>query len=140
MTLEELPTLHVDGPVAYERLKDRIRVLVATRVPPGRTLVVAKGDDELLALHDRRGEHFPQDELGRFPSAHPADGEEAIAELTRLEEQGARHLLIPATSFWWFGHYAALADRLRAQAELVACEAETCVVFGLRPDRGRASP
>ena len=133
MTLGELPTLEIEGPADYDRLKDRIRVLVATRVPPARTLVVAKGDDELLALHDRRGEHFPQDELGRFPSSHPADSGEAIAELERLAGEGAQHLLVPATSFWWFQHYAELTRRLTSHAELVACEPDACAVFDLRP-------
>jgi hypothetical protein len=93
--LAELPTLAIDDPVAYDRLKDRVRVLVAARVPPGPTVVVSKGDEELLALHDRRGEHFPQDEAGRFTSAHPADGVEAVEQLQAFVARGARQLADP---------------------------------------------
>jgi hypothetical protein len=131
--LAELPTLAIDDPVAYDRLKDRVRVLVAARVPPGPTVVVSKGDEELLALHDRRGEHFPQDEAGRFTSAHPADGVEAVEQLQAFVARGARQLLIPATSFWWFAHYAELTAWLEARATLSAYEAGTAAVFDLGP-------
>lgn len=133
--LRELETLHVDGPEAYERLKDRVRRLVATRVPAGRTLVVSKGDDELLALHDRRGEHFPQDALGRFPSSHPADGADAVAQLEAL---GGRYLVIPATSFWWLAHYEELTALLE-RGELVALEPDTAAVFALAAEAGASA-
>ena len=135
VALRELETLHVDGPDAYERLKDRIRQLVAVHVPPGRTLVVSKGDDELLALHDRRGEHFPQDELGRFPSSHPADGADAVAQLEAL---GPRYLVIPATSFWWLGHYEELTALLE-RGELVAFDPGTAAVFALPSEKAAAA-
>ena len=128
VALRELETLHVDGPDAYEQLKDRIRQLVAVHVPPGRTLVVSKGDDELLALHDRRGEHFPQDALGRFPSSHPADGADAVAQLHALRP---RYLVVPATSFWWLGHYEELTALLESRGELVAIDPATAAVFAL---------
>ena len=130
--LRALPTLTIADPGGYERLKERIRTLVAGHVPPGRMLVASKGDDELLALHDRRGEHFPRDDAGRFTSAHPADGREAVVQLDALVAAGARHLLVPATSFWWFAHYGELTDRLEAGAEVVAVEEETCAVLDLR--------
>ena len=131
--LAALPTLAIEDPAAYQELKDRVRVLVAGSVPPGRTLVVSKGDDELLALHDRRGAHFPQDDAGRFTSAHPADSAEAIAQLDALVARGARHLLVPATSFWWFAHYAELTRHLATHGRLVALEERTAAVIDLRP-------
>lgn len=134
LDLRGLETLHISSPEEYEDLKDRIRILLAVQVPPGRTLVVSKGDDELLALHDRRGEHFPQDGRGRFPASHPADGREAEAQLELLVAAGARHLVVPATSFWWFGHYVELTERLESRAALVALDAKTCAVFDLAPD------
>jgi len=138
--LAGLPTLHIGDLLAYERLKDRIRILVAAQVPAGRTLVVSKGDDELLALHDRRGEHFPQDRAGRYPAAHPADGGDARSQLEALVERGARYLTVPATSFWWFGHYPELTERLASGAALVALEPETCAVFELRAESPASAP
>jgi hypothetical protein len=132
--LTALPTLQIDGAAGYERLKDRIRILVAARVPPGRTLVVSKGDDELLALHDRRGEHFPQDRAGRHPAAHPPSGGDARRQLETLVGQGARYLLVPATSFWWFAYYRELTDLLESAGTLVALDQQTCAVVDLRPE------
>ena len=133
--LRRLPTLHIDSPRAYEQLKDRVRVLVSVHAPQGATLVVSKGDDELLALHDRRGRHFPQDELGRFPSSHPASGREAVEQLDALVGRGARLLVIPATSFWWLGHYEELTDLLLSRGELVALDERTAAIFDVGAPR-----
>jgi glycosyltransferase involved in cell wall biosynthesis len=90
----------------YARLVDRVREAVASNVPAGAEVLVAtKGDPGLLALDGRRGWHFPRDRDGKYAGHYPADSDAAIAHLEELRAQGATHLVLPETGFWWLDHY-----------------------------------
>jgi GT2 family glycosyltransferase len=119
------------GPrLGYRRLIERVRGAVEEQVPAGATvLVISRGDRELMRLGARRGEHFPQDEEGRYAGHHPADSEEAIAQLERMRERGAEYLLVPPTAAWWLEHYGAFAAHLRERYRRLG--SEVCEIYEL---------
>ena len=77
-------------------------------------LVATRGDDAFLAFDGRRGWHFPRDRDGKYAGYYPADSEAAIAHLEELRAQGATHLVLPRTAFWWLDHYEGLHEHLDA--------------------------
>jgi ATP-binding cassette subfamily B protein len=90
----------------YAALTLRVAALVREQVPEGSTvLVVSKGDDAFVEIDGRDVRHFPQLEDGTYSGSHPADDDEAIAELERLRKRGAEYLVLPASSMWWLDHY-----------------------------------
>jgi len=115
----------------YRATIERIRETVRKSVPTGaRILVVSKGDDELLQFDGRPGAHFPQVKGGVYAGHHPADSDEAIAELEEQLEAGAEFLVIPRTSLWWLDHYDAFRSYLERGGEVVSTDA--CIVYRLR--------
>jgi GT2 family glycosyltransferase len=119
---------------SYRVLTQRIRDLVAQRLPPqSRVLVVSRGDDELLRFEGREGLHFPQAENGVYAGHYPGDSREAIAHLEEVRrEQGARFLLFPETGLWWLDHYGGLRGHLESCYRRVAFEEGTAVIYSLR--------
>jgi GT2 family glycosyltransferase len=127
------------GPrLGYARLVEDVRAAIEQRVPEGATvLVISRGDRELVRLAEREGEHFPQDGEGNYAGHHPADGEEAIAELERLRERGAGFLAIPPTASWWLDHYEGFARHLEDRYRRLG--AEGCEIYDLggeAPEKG----
>lgn len=122
---------------SYRVLTQRIRDLVAERVPPrSRVLVVSRGDDQLLGFEGREGLHFPQAENGVYAGHHPGDSREAIAHLEEVSrDQDARFLLFPETGLWWLDHYAGLRSHLETRHRRVAFEEGTAVIYELNGDR-----
>jgi GT2 family glycosyltransferase len=121
-------------PPEYEALVGRVRELLASRLPAGSTvLVVSKGDDRLIDLEGHRGWHFPRTSDGTWAGRHPADSEEAIAQLEELHAAGAAYLAIPRPGFWWLDFYGGLADHLRRRHG-PHIEDEACLVFALQAD------
>jgi GT2 family glycosyltransferase len=99
----------------YTSLCARVRGAVEATVPAGSVvLVAAKGDDELLALTDRTGWHFPGRPDGSFLGEYPADSASAIEILERSRQAGASYVVFPAPSAWWLEHYAGLRAHLVA--------------------------
>jgi glycosyltransferase involved in cell wall biosynthesis len=91
---------------AYQQLITHVREIVHSIIPKGaQILVVSKGDSELLKLKDRVASHFPQAKNGGYSGHHPADSAAAIAQLESLRHNEDCYLLIPATAYWWLGHY-----------------------------------
>jgi GT2 family glycosyltransferase len=116
---------------AYLRLVTRVRDIVVETVPPGsKVLVVSKGDEELLHLEGRVGSHFPQLD-GLYAGHHPADSNEAIAELEEQRSTGAEFLVIPTTSLWWLDHYGEFREYLGRSCREVARRDDACVIFAL---------
>ena len=116
----------------YRDLADRVRRLITASLPAGaRVLVITRGDEQLLRLRGRDGQHFPQSPTGLYAGHHPTSGAEAVEELERLAERGAEYLAIPATGLWWLDHYPEFRDRLDRSGELVASEPGTGVVYSL---------
>jgi len=129
-------------PVAEERdyleLRLRIRDVVEAVVPRNAVVAVtSKGDDALLELGKRTGQHFPSDQIGAHAGHHPADGAAAIAHVESLRRQGAQFLLFPATELWWLDHYSDLRRHLEKRYSLSARKDGVCVIFDLRKRRYR---
>ena len=55
-----------------------------------RSLVVSRGDEQPARPRRPPGWHFPQEDDGTYAGRHPADSDEAIAQLERLREQRRR--------------------------------------------------
>jgi len=116
----------------YQLLKNRIREVVETVVPPsGRVLVVSKGDDELLNLNGRPAWHFPQAETGGYAGCNPRDAAAAIAHLEELRVRGADFLLIPSTALWWLDYYSGLKEHLEERYRCLAAEDDVCLIVEL---------
>ncbi len=118
--------------VEYTALVERVCAAIRAEVPPeGQVAVVTRGDARFLDLGERRAMHFPQHPGGGYAGYHPADSQEAVNHLEELRVGGATHLVVPQTSFWWFGHYAQLREHLVRHHSLVAQLDDTCVIFRL---------
>jgi len=126
---------------AYRALVERIRALLAERVPEGaRVLVATRGDESLLRVPGRDARHFPQSPTGLYAGHYPAGGDEAVRHLDTLRERGADYLALPSTARWWLDHYPELRQRLEDDGELVADEPETCVLYALERRAERVPP
>jgi hypothetical protein len=122
---------------SYERLLERLPVVVGRSLPLGATILVAsKGDEQLLALHGYRTAHFPQSPEGTYAGHHPASSNEAVLHLEDLRKRGASFLLFPRTAFWWLEHYDGLREHLESQCQMVATD-QACVIFALTQAPGR---
>jgi len=115
----------------YAALVERVRELVALDVPQEATVLVAsRGDDGFLALEDRKGWHFPRHPDGRYAGHYPADSESAIEHLDELREQGATHLVLPETAFWWLDYYEGLRAHLEGAYRVIRSD-EDAVIYDL---------
>jgi hypothetical protein len=116
----------------YRDQVDRIRAQVRATVPEGsRVLVISRGDEALLRLDRRRGEHFPQTPTGLYAGHYPGDAEEAVAHLEALKEAGAEYLVIPAEALWWLEHYPALKSVLETEGDLLLSDPQTALIYAL---------
>jgi glycosyltransferase involved in cell wall biosynthesis len=119
----------------YARLVARIRELVAADIPPdAQVLVATRGDDGLLAFDGRRGWHFPRDPDARYAGYHPADSEAAIAHLEELRAQGATHLVLPETAFWWLAYYEGFREHLDSAYRRIRSD-EHAIIYDLAGER-----
>jgi glycosyltransferase involved in cell wall biosynthesis len=124
----------------YARLVARVREVVESDIPPdAEVLVATRGDDGFLALEGRRGLHFPRERDGRYAGYYPADSEAAIAHLEELRAQGATHLVLPQTAFWWLTYYEGLHDHLDAAYRMIRSDEHT-IVYDLTGGRPTPPP
>jgi len=118
--------------VEYQRLVRRIRSVVKSSLPAGRTvLVVGKAEKELMRLPGARAWCFPRTADGTYPGFYPASSTAAIAHLEYLRARGADYLLIPAPSRWWLEHYRELSRHLEHRYCRVV-DGDACIIFALR--------
>jgi hypothetical protein len=112
----------------YRDQVDRIRAQVRATVPEGsRVLVISRGDEALLRLGRRRGEHFPQTQTGLYAGHYPADAEEAVSQLEAVKEAGAE--------------YPALKTALENDGELLPSDSQTALIYALtRREVGSSGP
>jgi hypothetical protein len=122
----------------YRDQVDRVRAQVRATVPEsGRVLVMTRGDESLLRLGRRDGEHFPQSPTGLYAGHYPADGKEAVAHLEELRTDGAEYLVIPAEARWWLEHYPELRAALEESGELLGSDAGAADIYALtRGEKG----
>jgi hypothetical protein len=118
----------------YERVRERVRQLVAALPPRGAVIVASRGDEEILRFPGHDGWHFPQTADGVYAGHYPPDGPAAVAELERLRARGGRWFLLPKTSLWWLEHYRELRAHLSAHYREIVRE-EACVMFSLEGTR-----
>jgi glycosyltransferase involved in cell wall biosynthesis len=131
------PADGVAGSPEYGRLVARVHNAVESSVgPDGTVLVASRGDPGLLAFKGARGWHFPRDPDGRYAGYYPADSEAAIAHLEELREQGATHLVLPRTAFWWLDHYARLREHLDSAHRRIRRD-EDAIVYELTGEGAR---
>jgi hypothetical protein len=116
-----------------ESLVERARDFLMAAAPEGSTVaVISRGDPRMVELDGRRAWHFPQVEDGTYAGHHPADGRQALDQLTSLAERGADHLAIPASSLWWLTWYDELREYLTSSATLVAFHEEVAAIYRLQ--------
>jgi len=114
---------------SYQGLVHQIREVAGTKLPrDATTMVVSKGDNELLKLNGRQAWHFPQTEDGVYAGYHPADSAAAIAHLEALRAKGGNFLLFPNTAFWWLDHYKDFRQHLDACYRCVWSD-ESCIIY-----------
>jgi GT2 family glycosyltransferase len=125
---------------SYQALVERFRRVVCEAVPPHATvLVISKGDAQLLKLDGRRAWHFPQSEDGTYAGHYPANDDECLAELQRLQAKGANYLAIPASAMWWLEHYRRFAQYLQTQCVMVVSTPDCAVVRCASTDESEAN-
>jgi GT2 family glycosyltransferase len=124
---------------AYRDLAARVESTLVGITEPGSTvLVVSRGDDALLAVEGRSGQHFPQAPDGRWAGHHPRDSHAALKHLEQLRDGGASYLAVPSPSFWWLNHYRELIAHLDTRHRRIH-SSEDLVVFDVGTD-SRAPP
>jgi len=120
----------------YAALKQNLERVVHEHVPSEDVLVVvSKGDEDLLRIHDGPAWHFPQGTGRQYAGYYPEDSSAAIRHLEELREQGGRFLLLPRTAFWWLEYYTEFGEHLREECRL-AFSSEACRIFELAPIPG----
>jgi glycosyltransferase involved in cell wall biosynthesis len=124
----------------YERLVARVREVVESEVPSNaRVLVASRGDHGLLSFSGRSGWHFPRDRDGKYAGYYPADSGKAIAHLEELRAEGATHLVLPETAFWWLTHYEGFQEHLDAVYRKIRGD-EHAIVYDLAGDQPAPPP
>lgn len=90
------------------------------RSTPVGSLVVAAdyGDPTVFYYAERRGWHFM--EKGGMYNGHPADADDAVADLKALRSRGATHVVFYSGTLWWLGYYKELTNYLSQTAVLQA--------------------
>lgn len=136
LTDQELAVLRDDATreveaVSGHLLPSRVRAAVSQHIPPEAiALVMSTGDDELIQLEDRVGQHFPQSPEGTYAGYYPANDEEAIGHLEVLRTRGAEFLVIPEPALWWLDDYPQFRHHLETRY-IRMTTADACTIFQL---------
>ena len=84
---------------------------------PGALIIAATdGDPTVFYYAHRKGWHFLGD--GVY-DGNPLDSAQIIANLEKLRDRGATHLVFYAGTQWWLGYYKEFAEHLAKTATLV---------------------
>ena len=104
---------------------------IATTVPPGEAFILVDEDQWGApdSVADRR--RLPFLERNGQYWGRPADDEQAVRELERMRQSGAKFMIFGSPAFWWLDHYAGLRQHLRSKFRCVM-EDERLVMFDLR--------
>jgi hypothetical protein len=140
-TLGAVLSRHAPGAPAsiyYRHLVSQVRRLVETHVPAGSRLLVATyGDDGLLALGDRQTAPFPRAAAGVSADYTDISGEEAVAQLEALRDDGAEFLLVPSPALPWLANHPQLGRHLDAQYAAVVRDRAVGTIYTLGQQQGR---
>jgi Dolichyl-phosphate-mannose-protein mannosyltransferase len=97
---------------------------------PNALIVAADdGDPTVFYYAHRKGWHFPGDGVYQ---GNPLDSAQLMANLERLRNRGATHLVFYAGTNWWLKDYREFAERLAASATLVE-ETQEFTIYRLAP-------
>lgn len=111
---------------------DLLRARAAARLeealPAGAPLILVDAD---LGLDGLRRPTLPFLERDGQPWGTPRDDAEAIAELSRMRDEGLHHIAFLQPAFWWFRHYPHFAEHLRREAVAVVDD-DDVVAFEVR--------
>jgi hypothetical protein len=94
-------------------------------------IAATDGDPTVFYYAHRKGWHFLGD--GVF-QGNPLDSAQIIANLEKLRNRGATHLVFSAGTQWWLDYYKEFADHLATSATLVE-ETREFTIYKLEPAR-----
>jgi hypothetical protein len=124
--------------IYHRKLVGQVRDFVETHVPSGaRVLVTTYGDEAMLLLGDRTTESFPRSARGVLADYTDVRGNEAIAQLERLRDEGAEYLLVPSPALPWLATHPELERHLDGRYAVVARERGIGTIYALAPRQGR---
>lgn len=136
----------VEVPGSMEFVKDRNRIGQLHEVRKRLEALAASGAPFILVDQERlRGTGFT-DGLPTIPFVEkdgqywgaPEDDDEAIRELERLRQIGARVIVFVWFTRWWLDYYSEFCDYLRSQFRRVL-DNDRLVVFDLEPEAAEPS-
>jgi hypothetical protein len=89
------------------------------RTTPANSLIVAadNGDPTIFYYAERKGWHFL--EKDGIYEGNPLDSEQVIADLAKLRQRGATHLVFTANTIWWLDYYREFAEHLFKAATIL---------------------
>lgn len=123
----------------YRRTRRTFRRFAREVVPEGaRFAVVSRGDDELLDLPLRVGEHFPQAEGGVYAGYYPPDGTALVAQLEAARARGAASLLFPPSALWWLDSFPRFAEYFERRYLIAGGEEAGGLAVDLREPQAEA--
>jgi hypothetical protein len=109
---------------------DRLGGDVRSAVPEGATLLLVDDDNVETEIFGARHAR-PFLEKDGMAWGAPPDDEVAVAELERMRDEGASHLVITGGCRWWLEHYRGFADHLRRRYRRVL-DNDRYIIFDLR--------
>jgi hypothetical protein len=85
---------------------------------PGSLIVAAdNGDPTVFYYAHRKGWHFL--ETGGIFQGDPLSSEQAIADVERLRDRGATHLVFTWATVWWLDYYKEFGQHVERDATLM---------------------
>ncbi len=94
------------------------------------------GDPTVFYYAHRKGWHFLEDGIYQ---GNPLDSAQLIADLEKLRNRGATHLVFYSGTRWWLDYYREFAERLATTATLVE-ETPEFTIFRLQPAAAQTPP
>jgi hypothetical protein len=121
------------GSLDYLLLRARVVRVLRSLIPENaKTLVICKGDDELLRLLGPRFMHFPQSQDGGYTGYYPANGAEAVEQLQKIVSRKAAYIVFLQPSLWWLDYYPELKSYLDLNARVVFQDYSLAFVYAMR--------
>jgi hypothetical protein len=119
--------------IFYRQLLQRVRTLVADRLPAGAPVLVATfGDDAMLDLDGRPARSYPQGDGGVTADYTSIDSTAAIAQLEHQRTLGAEYLVVPSPALLWLSRNPAIERYLAERYPAIVQEPGLCVMYDLR--------
>jgi 4-amino-4-deoxy-L-arabinose transferase-like glycosyltransferase len=111
-------------------LRDAGQELKKTTAADALIIAANTGDPTIFYYAERKGWHFLEED-GIY-DGNPSDSREAIADLERLRQRGATHLVFTTNTFWWLESYPEFTQHLVETATLMETSSQFRI-YKLRP-------